>query len=228
MNQKDQTIWNQAIRKPVNEQQLARSLKQYRLARSRNLGGIAKELKIDKSLLEQFESGDFAWQSLDPIQRGHLRSYVGLVGLDWSEVSPETNVRRSKLIRPKYQQLKSWVLSEKVSRFGVVGVIAVGLVGIILIVSQLFLAPELTLYEPGEIQLQQSSRQLVVSGKTSPGSDVIINNTPVAVGLKGEFNERVFLSPGVNRLQVQAINSLSRKAEREFVVVVTTSGTNQE
>ena len=120
------------------------------------------------------------------------------------------------------------MLSEKVSRFGRVAVIAVGLVGIILIVSQLFLAPELTLYEPGEIQLQQSSRQLVVSGKTSPGSDVIINNTPVAVGLKGEFNERVFLSPGVNRLQVQAINSLSRKAEREFVVVVTTSGTNQE
>jgi len=206
---------------------IGKKLKQARLSAGRNLAGVASELKIDQALLKEFEAGQFRLEEMNAHQRGYLRSYVLLLELDWTALSGSAvpSISGAELARPQYQRLKSWVLSQKLHRAWVLLIVVIGFSGIVWTASQLFLAPELTISEPTQSELKISSRQLMVAGQTSPGSDVVINDVPVAVGLSGEFQERVLLSRGVNRVQVRAVNSLSREALREFVVIVSsTSG----
>jgi|AntRauTorcE11897_2_1112592.scaffolds.fasta_scaffold12192_2 cytoskeletal protein RodZ len=210
--------------------EIGKKLKKTRLSAGRNVSGVAAELKIDQRLLTEFESGQFKLDEMNTHQRGYLRSYTLLLDLDWAEISGSTiSTGSTQLARPQHQRLKSWVLSQKLRRAWVLVIVVVGLSGIVWTASQLFLAPELTISQPTQAQLKQDSRQLMVTGKTSPGSDVVINDVPVAVGLSGEFEERVLLARGVNRVQVRAINSLSREALQEFVVIVdATPGTDNE
>jgi len=210
-----------------SEVTLGRKLRASRTSQGRNIAGVAKELKIEREQVSQFEKGDYSLSSLSPHQRGYLKSYVSLLELDWEEERPtdsNDNDSPTTISRDRDQRLKSWVLSQKIKSFSLVTVVLAGFVGAALVVSQLFLAPELVVSQPQQSEFTQQSRQLVVSGETSPGSDVIINDVPVAVGLSGEFSENVLLARGVNRVEVVAVNSLSRRASQEFVVIVATPG----
>lgn len=212
----------------MSEAELGDKLQATRSTQGRNLAGVAKELKIARDRVAEFEDGDYKWSSLSPHERGYLKSYVSLLELNWDELKPTKPANRSSktavISRQRDRRLKSWVLSQKIKSLWLSIVVLAGFIGAALVLSQLFLAPELVVSQPLQTEFIQQSRQLTVSGETSPGSDVIINDVPVAVGLSGEFSENVLLARGVNRVEVVAVNSLSRRASQEFVVIVATPG----
>jgi len=204
-------------------------LKSSRDQAGRSLASIAKELKINHELLERFEAGQFNFSELDVHQQGYLKNYVQLLGLDWQEVIKKlggSKAARAGINRTQHRTLRSLVLTQQIRRGALIAAVVVGVGGIIFVATQLFVGPDLTITSPQTTELRSNSRQLEVIGKTSPGSDVLINDTPVAVGLEGEFKQNVLLSSGVNRVEITAINSLSRTATRELVVVVTAKTSN--
>ena len=63
-----------------------------------------------------------------------------------------------------------------------------------------------------------STNVVVVHGQTSPGALIAINDDRVAVDRDGRFQEEVGLSPGVNTIQVVAVDSQGNREIREFTV----------
>lgn len=63
-----------------------------------------------------------------------------------------------------------------------------------------------------------SSNAVVVHGLTSPGALIAINDDRVPVGRDGRFQAEVALSPGVNPIQVVAIDSQGNRESWEFTV----------
>ncbi len=67
-------------------------------------------------------------------------------------------------------------------------------------------------------------RRAVVSGRATPGAEVLVNGAPVAVGDDGRFSREVALRPGKNRLRVSAEEAGGGTTEARRDVVVGAGG----
>jgi len=70
----------------------------------------------------------------------------------------------------------------------------------------------------------QRERTIVISGRTSPGSSVRINEVEAKVGVKGDFRVRVPLIIGKNRIVVVTEDVLGRSKRRLFPCVTVDPG----
>lgn len=77
--------------------------------------------------------------------------------------------------------------------------------------------PSLEVTEPEDGKIFQAERKIKVSGKTEPGSKVLINDTQAIVSSDGTFSSNYGLNDGDNNLTIKAmdkasnINEISRK-----------------
>ncbi len=59
-----------------------------------------------------------------------------------------------------------------------------------------------------------------VRGRTDPDADLTLNGRPLYSGETGEFTERIYLVPGVNRLDFEAKNRYGKTATLIRYIVV--------
>jgi len=183
-----------------------------------SIADAAKETRINAEKIEHFEAGRFKLD--DTYTLGQLSSYAKFLGLDHVALlqldaeSLHSDVQMNK----RYRRARTFVASNSIASGLLFGVVAIAIGSALWLVVLFFSAPKLVIFTPVEDGVT-NEYSVLVTGETSSGSDVIINGEPVLVDLNGGFTHRILLAEGLNEIQITAINSLSREAREQRILI---------
>ncbi len=190
-------------------------LKARRQALRLSLAQVEIDTKIRGKFLTALESGDYSSMSNDIYSRGFVAHYANHLGLDGSAIATayaneRGGVQAGDTHRPRLARPKRIVFTGKIAAL-LVGLLLVGSVFGYLLweFSALAGAPLLSVSSPSADEVVTGS-VLQVSGYTTPGSDVSINNSPIVSDSDGSFSERVTLQNGVNAIHITSASKLGK------------------
>jgi cytoskeletal protein RodZ len=194
---------------------VGQQLKARRQALRLSLAQVEVDTKIRGKFLSALESGDYESLPNDVYSRGFVQHYANHLGLDGVTIAASYaqerggvtagETRRPQMVRPK----------------GIVftGKVLVALAGLVVIVSvfsyllwqfsALAGAPSLTVTSPVADEALTGG-VIDVSGSTTPGSDITVNDSPVLTDTDGNFSEKVALQDGVNPIRITSRTKLGK------------------
>ncbi len=195
---------------PVGQQ-----LKSRRQALRLSLAQVELDTKIRGKFLTALESGDYSSLPHDIYTRGFVQHYANHLGLDGALVAAMYVAERGGLEtgptkQPQLERPKRLVFTGPiVAAITVVAVIVAVLAYLLWQFSALAAAPMLSVNNPsGDTTI--TGGVIDLSGKTTPGSDVTINDSPVLTDTNGGFSEKVALQDGVNAVHVVSRSKLGK------------------
>ena len=190
-------------------------LKARRQALRLSLAQVELDTKIRGKFLTALESGDYASLPNDIYSRGFVQHYASYLGLEALSIAAayaaeRGGIEEGRTNRPKLERPKRYVLTAPM-------IAAATLVSVMLIIfsylvwqfSSLAAPPSLTIISPTSDQALTGS-VVDVSGKTIPGADVTVNDSPVLTDTDGTFNEKVALQEGINAIRITAKSKLGK------------------
>jgi len=196
-------------------QQLRRAREEKKLA----IVAVAKKLVIRPVYLEALETGDRRRLPKGVYARNFLREYARFLGLDYRSLVKQflTENGEGEKISPKPFERR--IVGKKqlmavpiVTRNIIIGFIAaLCLIYLAILVKNIFQPPFLTISQPAS-DLTTQNRQLTVSGRTVPETDVRLNGQSVQVDSQGNFRQDVYLEKGLNTIIITARKKYSRTA----------------
>lgn len=199
-------------------------LQEARKERSLSVQQVSKRINVPVIYLEALESGD--WEALPKGDYGRyfLRQYANFLQLDEEKLLkqyPGPNI--PKVVQPPKHAPVNTTNTIHPLRRVILGLLALAVVVYLVIAARaIFLPPQLEIISPS-IDGSSFSPSVLVSGITSPGTEVTVNNEVVAVTEEGRFTVPVSLRPGLNTLIIKARKSLSREAVAERRIYYTPS-----
>lgn len=192
-------------------QQLKARRQQLRLS----LAQVEIDTKIRGKFLTALESGDYSSLPNDIYSRGFVQHYANHLGLDGNEVAAAYVQERGGLAKGETRRPRM----ERPKRFVFTGRIVVVLGGLLLAgavvgyllwqFSALAAPPQLNVTSPAGDEALTGS-VVDVSGSTTPGADVSVNDSPVLTDTDGNFSEKVALQNGVNAIHVTSKSKLGK------------------
>ncbi len=191
-------------------------LQQARKERNLTLPQVSKRVNVPVVYLEALEAGD--WEALPRGDYGRyfLKQYARFLQLNEEELLqqyPGPNI--AKIVQPpKHAPVNTSKTTHPLRRVILVAVALAVIVYLVIAARSIFLPPQLEIISPS-IDGSSFSPSVLVSGITSPGTEVMVNNEAVAVTEEGRFTVSVSLRPGLNTLVIKARKSLSREAVAE-------------
>lgn len=200
---------------------LALKLKNGRKARRISASKLAKLMHVPVATIEAIESGD---ESALPLANltGLTKKYITQVDMDATEI-----VEEMAALKPLPQRKTSKNVVVPGSRIFVASKATYGLLAVIVLLIilsyagwqawQLAAAPRLTLSSPTE-DFVTNDPAVVVEGKTSPESSVLVNGSNVGVADDGTFKTTVYMQYGQNFLQVRALNAFGTEAVEDRII----------
>lgn len=197
------------------------------------LGLSVKEVelatKIRAKYIDALERGDYS-KLLDEVYvRGFLRSLADFLNLEYHNlyelykkdrlledvISNKPGVTSVK-IRPK-KKSKIVITPKTAIVAGVVtGIIAI--TAFILWQFSIVSAPPEIIIESPENNSAVETDAIIISGTTSPGANLFINEIPIQ-NMEGSFKETISLQDGHNIIKVVAVNQLNKKSEKIITVI---------
>ncbi len=216
------------VRKKVNSQTLGEKLQEIRRAANVSLNEIAKSTKVRKKYLEMLEEGRYDELPPEVYVKGFLVNYAKYLSIEIDDVISlyekergiEKNIKKLKIPKKprKRAQIPSITVTPKVLAIILfVLLVGVGFVYFYREVGKFSAEPRLIIAQPaGNSSIERSTVDVV--GITDKDSKVTINGQPVFVNEKGEFNETVSLSQGINELEVRSENRFGNDASKKIRV----------
>ncbi len=190
-------------------------LKARRQALRLSLGHIEVNTKIRGKFLTALESGDYASLPNDIYSRGFVQHYANYLGLDGAAVAlayaeERGGVAAGDTKAPKLKRSKRLVFTGPlVTAFALVLTIVAIVTYLLWQFSALAAPPGLSISSPGADTAITGS-VVDVAGKTTPGADVSVNDSPVLTDPDGNFNEKVTLQDGINAIRITARSKLGK------------------
>lgn len=203
---------DKAEKKQLN---IGQQLKARRQALRLSLAQVEIDTKIRGKFLTALESGDYKSLPNDIYSRGFVQHYATHLGLDGAEIAAAyvaerggvdaADTRRPRLARPKRLVFTGQIIAV------LAVVIAAGAVlsYILMQFTSLAAAPTLEITSPDADRVQVGA-VLEVAGRTTPGTDVSVNDSPVLTDTDGNFSEKIALQEGVNAIRVVAKSKLGK------------------
>lgn len=215
MNQTTNSSENQTTESSLA---LGQALRDERIKSGMSVADAARELKLKPEDIHRFENGTHSL--LTVYEKGSLKAYTRLldVPLDDHVLTEPDDHSHEAQIGKKFRPLRSFVASTALAKTWIVSIVLLSFVGVGFLIFRLLAPPTLIVHSPTHDQYIQSS-SIEVSGRTTTGSEVFINGTPVLVDLEGNFSDTFLLRPGVNEVTITATNSLDRTAHVERIIV---------
>lgn len=216
------------VRKKVNSQTLGEKLQEIRQTANVSLGEIAKATKVRKKYLEMLEEGRHDELPPEVYVKGFLTNYAKYLSIEVDDVillyekerGIEKNIKKLKVPKEprKRVQIPSIIVTPKVLAIILfVLLVGMGFVYFYREVGKFSAAPRLIIAQPaGNSSIEGST--VDVAGITDRDSEVTINGQPVFVDEKGEFNETISLSQGINELEVRSENRFGNEASKKIRV----------
>jgi cytoskeletal protein RodZ len=190
-------------------------LKARRQALRLSLAQIEVDTKIRGKFLTALESGDYAKLPNDIYSRGFVQHYANHLGLNGVKVAGDYVHERGGLAagetkRPRLARPKQLVFTGRiVAILGILAVIVAVFAYLLWQFSALAGAPRLVVTSP-EADTVLTGSVIDVSGSTTPGADVTVNDAIVLTDADGNFSEKVALSNGVNALRIASRSKLGK------------------
>lgn len=194
---------------------IGQQLKARRQALRLSLAQVEIDTKIRGKFLTALEAGDYSKLPNDIYSRGFVQHYANHLGLDGAKVAAEYVEERGGIAagetkRPQLVRNKRFILTAPML-VALGGLALAGLVFSYLLwqFSALAGAPRLDVDSP-EADLAITGGVIDVNGKTTPGSDVNVNDSPVLTDTDGNFSEKVALQDGVNVIHITSKSKLGK------------------
>jgi len=194
---------------------VGQQLKVRRQALRLSLAQIEIDTKIRGKFLTALEAGDYESLPNDIYSRGFVQHYANHLGLDGSKVAADYvrergGVDQAQTKRPSLKRPARLVFTGRIVAVLVAVAVVVGVLWYLLWqFSALAAPPTLTITSPdGDMVL--AGAVINVSGHSTPGSDVSVNDSPVLTDTDGNFSEKVALQDGVNAIRITAHSKLGK------------------
>ncbi len=191
---------------------------------------VSRTTGIGEKFLQQLESGDFHKLPPDVYIIGFLNKLSALYNISCDQVvaqyqkergileqATKTEVENSKGFRAYFSRM---IITPKLLSLvvGVTGVLAI-VIYLSASVAAIDRDPTLTILEPTSGSVINDG-SIKVSGKTDPGTAVLINDQEVFVDGEGKFNVTLGAVAGQKVLDIKATNKFDRQTSRQILVVV--------
>lgn len=216
-------IMNGFTKKSVGTLTLGEKLKKLRGNRRISLGEVSRITQVQVKYLEHLENGDYDKLPADVYVRGFLRSYADFLNVDErilirlyeKEKGIRKNLRKNEWNeknRIKPVNISSFVFTPKkiVVSFGGFLILA-GLFFLYREIGSFASTPRLVVLSPKN-NSDIESNSVFVEGATDKDALLFINDQQVLVGDEGKFKESLTLQPGVNVINVKAINKFNKES----------------
>jgi cytoskeletal protein RodZ len=192
-------------------QQLKARRQQLRLS----LAQVELDTKIRGKFLTALESGNYSSLPNDIYSRGFVQHYANHLGLDGAAVAAayaeeRGGVAKGETKRPQLERPKPIVFTGRIlAVLGALAVLACVLGYLLWQFSALAAPPRLSVATP-EADEAITGGVIEVSGHTTPGADISVNDSPVLTDTDGNFSERVALQDGVNAIRIASRSKLGK------------------
>jgi cytoskeletal protein RodZ len=195
---------------------VGQQLKARRQALKLSLAQVEIDTKIRGKFLSALESGDYSSLPNDIYSRGFVQHYANHLGLNGVQVAADYAQERGGVEvgltrRPQMERPKRIVFTGRVlAVLGILIAVTTVLAYLLWQFSALAGAPRLVIRTPVADQAITGA-VIEVSGSTTPGSDVTVNNSPVLTDVDGNFSEKVALQDGVNAIRINSRSKLGKE-----------------
>ena len=194
---------------------VGKMLKARRQALKLSLSQVELETKIRGKFLTALETGEYKTLPNDIYSRGFVQHYANHLGLDGAFVAAQYVAERGGIgvadtNRPRLAKSVRFVFTGKILTATSILVMVSAVIWYLLAqFSVLAAAPYLTITSPNADRVMAGA-VISVSGRTTPGADVSINDSPVLTDSDGNFSEKVALRDGINTIRVVAKSKLGK------------------
>ncbi len=204
-------------------QPIADLLTEARLDQSKKHIKIAQELRVPPSTIEQLETPSSSTIPESNMYGLYIRyakylevdmDRVQLLMVDAAEATTKEGRRRKRSsVLPKHS-IAVPKLGRYASILAVVGVI-IGYAGLQIIGFNA--PPRLEVTQPSEIHTTKEE-SVVVEGVSEADSSVFIAGQPITVAGDNSFSETLYLQPGINIVEVSAVDGFSKTSTKTLTV----------
>lgn len=216
-------------KKKIGTLTLGEKLKKLRSERRISLSEVSKNTHIQAKYLEYIEEGDYDSLPADVYVRGFLKSYADYLGVDESillklfekERGININIKK-KNEKPKanFGPVDIRFFSVTPQRIALlVGILSVVFVGFLLYkeVGSFTNKPKLVVFNL-DSGLETEKVDFLIEGVTEKDAKVFINQQAILVQDNGEFSENISLQPGVNHIEIVAINRFEKESRNVYTI----------
>lgn len=196
-------------------QNVGQMLKSRRQALRLSLAQVEIDTKIRGKFLSALESGNYSSLPNDIYSRGFVQHYASHLGLDGPQVAAayvaeRGGVDEARTKRPMLERGRRIVFTGPLVTIGGVVMAVIAILWYLLWqFSALAAPPALELSSPDADRVLAGA-VIDVAGKTTPGSDISVNDSPVLTDTDGNFSEKLALQDGVNTIRVTAKSKLGK------------------
>lgn len=206
---------------------LGEKLKDARAIKHLTLEEVESQTKVRVRHLKALEEGRFHDLPPDVFAQGFVRRYARLIGLDpeeavtlfYKERSSRRTNKKMSTFSPPTPARPPFVLSTRFIFWGLSIIVVLFLFGYIGNQVRLFINPPqlLVVSPPDNSEVYES--KIVITGSSSPTATLFINGEAVPLDEEGGFRQDVKLAPGVNTVEIKAINRLGKEAVKTIQVL---------
>jgi len=196
---------------------------------------VAKKTSINLIFLDSLEKGNLAKLPADVYVYGFLKQLAALyrieAGLLIDQYKKEKNIQKQIKksedfsITALQRFVKKVVITPKVVSISAISIFIILTLGYI--VWQVFSinrTPNLEIFEPKDNQIVSNSF-VAVRGRTDAGMSVLVNNKPVFVDNKGNFQDQLSITSGPSSIIVTAKNKFDKSIIKTVSIVGEASST---
>jgi DNA-binding XRE family transcriptional regulator len=192
-------------------------LKESRKEKQTSLGQIAQETKIRKRFLIALEKDDYKPFSSVATIKGFIKNYAQFLGLDSEKILAifkrdyRRNQEQKLILQPGVDLEKQFKWNPKKSLILIIALFIIAFSSYLIHQYYGLLGkPGLEIYSP-EDNKQVTEEQLIIKGKTDLDNSVSVNGNLIQINNQGEFNYRLKLISGENKIVIEVTNRLGRK-----------------
>ncbi len=203
---------------------LGERLKAYRQRQHLTFEQAEEETKVRLKYLVALEKGDYNQLPAGVYTIGFLSKYADFLGAPKEELIQAYRQERGTAgnlpLAPKIQLKENrFYLTPKTIILGLVVIFCATLTGYIFYSVKNFTSPpNLEISSPVADQVIREDKVEIV-GKTDEGTTLEINDQTVFIDDKGNFHETVKLQPGLNNIEVRAINRLKKETVKVIKIL---------
>jgi cytoskeletal protein RodZ len=214
------------IRKKVETYTLGEKLRSLREEAGVPLAEIAKATKIRKVYLEKIEAGLYDELPAAVYVKGFLRSYAKYMNIEQEDVvrhyekerGIQNSIKKRNETKERNTRFRVPMVTVTPKMFTIAASVFLIFAGVIYFyreIGKFSETPRLVIVQPSsDVSIDGSKIDIV--GITDVDTKISINEQPVFVNEKGEFNETISLQQGVNQIVVKAFNRFGKDATKSY------------
>lgn len=198
---------------------LAERLRKAREEAGLTLKKFSEISKIQLKYLERLEGGQFDKLPAFVYTQGFLKKYSQILNLPAEEIlndyRKETEaasaIRKKELVQLPVLPSPKIIITPKKIRWAIIGLVLLFVVGYLFYqLDFLVEAPKLSLEYPAQ-DLTINRTTIQISGQTDTSAKLTVNGQQIFVEPDGKFRQDINLSPGLNTLNIEAVNRFGKE-----------------